>query len=938
MNTINLPRKGIFSLSFTVKEEITVTDFYMKYELTLGIHPIESYTKLIELTPSDLLSPKDVYSVINLTKYQLEIIKKEENEIKVSSRKELFPKPKNMKLEVKFDEIKVGEINNEEREGLKRFYGDRKTKLNRRIYYQRNKYIIYDIKDKHVVRVRINQFWWLKETGIDNLISLPKLEYLEITRCKIHDHFNFPPQIKVLILRHNELKEIPPSILKLKSLEYLDLRNNEIKNLPVNIRNLKSLKSLNIQNNPLSDLPWDLSEFLGDLKILRLPTNNRLKYKWKSLDNFLRIFFFISKHWNRRNPEKAPYTTFPYERGLNSEGEVRISLSAYDYESWVRGTIPTKEADFLREFYMQKLLTSTHFSSFHEPMSGLPPIQIQNGHLKSLELSLYGKLNMPKSIEKLEHLIHLSLKGPWGKKKHVQLSSILKLKKLEILKVKNIDLKQLPQGISELSRLTVLELRNCNLCSLPKSLGNLKRITKLDISNNNFSTVPSAIGEFKELREVNFQKNKLNSLPSWLGDLKHLEQLYIEDNQITELPESLNKLKKLDLDSVKSKTLTKQIIINNLTERLREFQQTIPKPKKSEKRFSKKIIYNIVKNHSSFLENKLEPNLTIISDGDYILVSKGPSEVVYLLPVFEIDPIEFVFTSDGEPVVLPSKMDISRVKVNMDVDSDERDNIKKLTYTLVKFMLDFCGVGPDYWRVILNEDHYTVEIIESDFLRSDLSNLWEDPYIPPQLLKLEDYDDNLITIHVLPSKKGQDPLPTKKERRPEGEKVWEFSYLKKPFVIKKETLSHRERILDLWYTDMNKEKDLSDSKYKTGLDWLIVYRKDRDEDGSVHHRSGSVTETKKLLIAVLRTVNYVKETNLFLDTTNRPPIYQEAFHQNWGLRKKREEAWKSYGACQLCRAICDVLMSTKQIASLLCCSCRDSTSPCVKCKKRMGDW
>ena len=63
--------------------------------------------------------------------------------------------------------------------------------------------------------------------------------------------------------------------------------------------------------------------------------------------------------------------------------------------------------------------------------------------------------------------------------------SIGKLKKLQIIELRDNELETLPESIGSLNKLANLFLNNNNLKVLPKSLANLTNLTRLELSGNN---------------------------------------------------------------------------------------------------------------------------------------------------------------------------------------------------------------------------------------------------------------------------------------------------------------------------------------------------------------------------------------------------------------------------------------------------------------------
>ncbi|MGE5355097.1 MAG: COR domain-containing protein [Deltaproteobacteria bacterium] len=77
----------------------------------------------------------------------------------------------------------------------------------------------------------------------------------------IPQHVFSNSEIKYLDLSNNNITILPPEISKLNNLEFLYLNNNQLKNLPLELFGLKSLKVLEIRNNNIKELPDLFSSF-----------------------------------------------------------------------------------------------------------------------------------------------------------------------------------------------------------------------------------------------------------------------------------------------------------------------------------------------------------------------------------------------------------------------------------------------------------------------------------------------------------------------------------------------------------------------------------------------------------------------------------------------------------------------------------------------------
>lgn len=95
-----------------------------------------------------------------------------------------------------------------------------------------------------------------------------KANQYDVPQIKVpNELFNYLPSLRSLILRDNQLEELPDSIGNLKLLRYLDLTNTCIESLPGSIGNLYNLQVLELTNCPLKELPGGIKN-LVNLQIL----------------------------------------------------------------------------------------------------------------------------------------------------------------------------------------------------------------------------------------------------------------------------------------------------------------------------------------------------------------------------------------------------------------------------------------------------------------------------------------------------------------------------------------------------------------------------------------------------------------------------------------------------------------------------------------------
>lgn len=83
-----------------------------------------------------------------------------------------------------------------------------------------------------------------------------------------------PDKVYKLSLQHQQLKELPPEIIRFQNLQLLNLSHNKLKDVPESIGSLSRLQVLWLSHNRLNTLPEDM-KLLQQLETLYI-SNNRL--------------------------------------------------------------------------------------------------------------------------------------------------------------------------------------------------------------------------------------------------------------------------------------------------------------------------------------------------------------------------------------------------------------------------------------------------------------------------------------------------------------------------------------------------------------------------------------------------------------------------------------------------------------------------------------
>jgi len=111
-----------------------------------------------------------------------------------------------------------------------------------------------------------------------------------------------------------------------------------------------------------------------------------------------------------------------------------------------------------------------------------------------------------------------------------------------ILNICGKGLNHLPESIVQLKYLQTLDLRNNNLTELPESIGNLEFLEELILHDNTLRSVPESIGNLKNLILLHLDNNNLTSLPETICNLKTWYPIGLTNNKIASLSEKILKM------------------------------------------------------------------------------------------------------------------------------------------------------------------------------------------------------------------------------------------------------------------------------------------------------------------------------------------------------------------------------------------------------------
>lgn len=120
------------------------------------------------------------------------------------------------------------------------------------------------------------------------------------------------------------------------------------------------------------------------------------------------------------------------------------------------------------------------------------------------------------------------------------------------LRLANLKLKEIPEGVFGLRDLMALNLRKNLLVELPGEIGSLRALHSLDLSSNHLQRLPDQFGELQQLVTLDLADNRLQAWPRACCALDALVALRLGQNPLQSLPPEFVQLKQLEYLSLRA--------------------------------------------------------------------------------------------------------------------------------------------------------------------------------------------------------------------------------------------------------------------------------------------------------------------------------------------------------------------------------------------------
>ncbi len=322
------------------------------------------------------------------------------------------------------------------------------------------------------------------------------------------------PELEALHINYCQLEELPKIIKWPAGLEVIDFSFNHLKRLECNLP--FSLKELLIRDNDLDEIPYRLRE-CPRLTLVNFQQNNL-----RECD--------LSPHQHLRSinlshntiveltvpPEELRYLDISY----NKIKRIPLSVARsqhLDYLNAAHNQIELLHKQIGLWPELSTLLLS------HNKIKRLPKQLFHLTYLRQLDLNNNQVISIPKYIGQLKWLSELTFSHNHVKKLPLAISECRQLQKLEM---QHNAIRSLPRKIHQLERLYILNCKNNQLRRLPLLPFALK---ELNCALNQIDAFPTRLARLRMLKKLDLSGNDIEQFPKSAEQLFHLEVLTLNN-------------------------------------------------------------------------------------------------------------------------------------------------------------------------------------------------------------------------------------------------------------------------------------------------------------------------------------------------------------------------------------------------------------------------
>jgi len=408
------------------------------------------------------------------------------------------------------------------------------------------------------------------------------------------------PTLESLILRNNNLTELPESFERLMYLLKLNVAHNQITQIPHTMINMPYLAELNLANNQIWELPEDFGRLAYSLTKINV-SNNKLDKLPASIGSLTRC---TEMDFSKNKIYELPVTLSGCKRlqklnvsnnqiqfcdvlkemnflmGLDLSSNSIETFPAADLESLVYLDLSRNKLDEMpTNIKAMKMLKK--FLLSHNSITTLKPDLGEGQLIEEIDLSYNGlEGDILFDFQKIRMLRKLDLSHNDIKSLNITIVKMEYLRELNLSHNKFVTLQRLPKTITklnvssnpwkldephyeshrntyllsimtDLSTISHLSMSNCGLEEMPKVIQSYLDLKVVDLSENQISEIDGSVfNQFRYVSSLNLSNNKLASLPKQLRSLQHLLDLNLSNNRLTEFSPDftiLRALRRLDL-------------------------------------------------------------------------------------------------------------------------------------------------------------------------------------------------------------------------------------------------------------------------------------------------------------------------------------------------------------------------------------------------------